>query len=807
MATAAADPAPPEMALPEEDHAEDISDDAEEERCRICFFPGKAGRPLRHPCACQGTMRHVHDECQLQWIATSRQRRCQVCRYEITTLPLFAEDAPARLPLSEFMAGLPGKLMSLLLPFFLIACVYRETADHLTNFSSWHLVLTRSFPQPRGLLSLSLSTTSIIARAVLSVVLAHIYVPFAVPPFTRWVERLGNRPQGIRGIDALHALALFIVQACWVVLIADMAIACIFGFLPFSLGRINLWCMSPFNIANVGEVNPYISTASTILVGYIFLFTTGVSYVGLITFHQYLGGKPLMIAIFCRRLSGIFFSGITIFFPRLPGIFFRGVLNLITVANIGVNLLYTFILHPLFIGWLLDICTSKMFGATMSQRLKLLIASSSTTTAVHWFIGHIFLSLRLRFFRIIQKMLKPRIMISFVTFVRYNAYEPFYIFYFKKLPRLSVDITFIALLILIPSKIVVHLAPKLFPLNITYFDYPVKGTSFWQGSLNYAELFSGALYLKFLIDSTVLYLEWLVPRVGYYLFVIAGEPLLDVILPKEQRESTDEVTVTRIFVAVQTIPQAVLSWLVVVICNTALLFFSISIGRALLSAIPELLVHQMKSNDLFAIAIGFGVISFTIAASRDAFVCMTYGGTRLVALEIHVIFFLWVFFVPLLIGFLVDLSLLSPFIGPGNDIPVLDCFCTWSLGRLVQNYGTKLGRSFELGGNLPFHGCFIDRCWSRKLPLGDLAETMYKQELVSFSMELLIALAIPYVLSKEVFPRLGYTAVNSTVHRAAWLYSFALCVLCYLAKESYNTLHDSIWEDRYIVGQRLEDVD
>ena len=46
--------------------------------------------------------------------------------------------------------------------------------------------------------------------------------------------------------------------------------------------------------------------------------------------------------------------------------------------------------------------------------------------------------------------------------------------------------------------------------------------------------------------------------------------------------------------------------------------------------------------DLFAIAVGLGVISFIIAATRDAFVCMIYGGTRLVNLEIHVIFFIWV---------------------------------------------------------------------------------------------------------------------------------------------------------------------
>ena len=53
---------------------------------------------------------------------------------------------------------------------------------------------------------------------------------------------------------------------------------------------------------------------------------------------------------------------------------------------------------------------------------------------------------------------------------------------------------------------------------------------------------------------------------------------------------------TRVFVVVQTIPQAVLSWVVVVICNSAMLFFSISIGRTLLSAIPELLVDQTESN-------------------------------------------------------------------------------------------------------------------------------------------------------------------------------------------------------------------
>lgn len=75
-------------------------------------------------------------------------------------------------------------------------------------------------------------------------------------------------------------------------------------------------------------------------------------------------------------------------------------------------------------------------------------------------------------------------------------------------------------------------------------------------------------------------------------------------------------------------------------------------------------------------------------------------------------------------------------------------------------------------------------------------------------MELLISLVIPHVLAKEVFPRLGFsTAVNLAVCRYAWMGSLAFCVLWYLVKASYIKLHDSIRDDRYIVGQTLEDFD
>lgn len=61
MADAAIAPLPP---------GEAEGDD--EDACRICHLPAEAGRPLRHPCACRGSIRFVHDDCLLRWLSTRR---------------------------------------------------------------------------------------------------------------------------------------------------------------------------------------------------------------------------------------------------------------------------------------------------------------------------------------------------------------------------------------------------------------------------------------------------------------------------------------------------------------------------------------------------------------------------------------------------------------------------------------------------------------------------------------------------------------------------------------------------------------
>ncbi|VAI89370.1 unnamed protein product [Triticum turgidum subsp. durum] len=658
----------------------------------------------------------------------------QVCSREITISPLYAPNAPARLPLSEFMLGLANKVMGwvIVLLSLVVAVLVWEFIMPVTTLWTWRLALSRSFAQVRHLLSLRLSATSFadgfyrfrfmpsvdtifacvsIRRAFVRDLghfrqlngLARIGAD-AVAPFALWVARLETHLQNrFGGLDSLQVLALHTVEASLMVVIVDIGIAFMFGFVPFTLGRIILCLLRP-----------------------------------------------------------ILRPGVSIPFVHL----------------------------------------AEEHNVKLSMR------------------------------------------------------EPFYIISFKKLPRLFAGIINVGMVFLVPVQIAGGLAPKLFPLDITYFDPPTKGTSFWQAPRTYAELLSGIVFLSFLICNTLKYLQphKLVEKILRNWFATTGQALdlLDLLIvqpdgacrhevsnsvaPNDQYGSTYEAMANRRSVAVRMTLLVVLAWLTVVIFNTVVLIFPISVGRALLLAIPQLPVAGgFKFNDLFAFAVGFCTISTIIAASRESFVNMTSGRTCLLAsvickwgitaLKSSPLLFIWIVIIPILIGllvdfllispfkFLVDFLVMSPFIVPADDIPVLDLFSIWFLGLLLLKFWTNLAHWTR---DAPFLAHFIDGRWDWKLTrakddgfAGLRTKWVFQDILMPVTMKLVIVLGVPYVLAKGLFPRFGYSAaVNSAVYHFAWLGSLALCGLCYLAKVFWGALvklHDSIRDERYIIGQRLQD--
>lgn len=74
-------------------------------------------------------------------------------------------------------------------------------------------------------------------------------------------------------------------------------------------------------------------------------------------------------------------------------------------------------------------------------------------------------------------------------------------------------------------------------------------------------------------------------------------------------------------------------------------------------------------------------------------------------------------------------------------------------------------------------------------------------------MKLLTALCVPYVFSRGLFPVFGYSLlVNSAVYRFAWSGCLVLGMLWYgirCLQQWISELHNSIRDDRYLIGKRL----
>lgn len=82
-----------------------------------------------------------------------------------------------------------------------------------------------------------------------------------------------------------------------------------------------------------------------------------------------------------------------------------------------------------------------------------------------------------------------------------------------------------------------------------------------------------------------------------------------------------------------------------------------------------------------------------------------------------------------------------------------------------------------------------------------------REIVIPILMKLLTALCVPYVFARGLFPVLGYPLiVNSAVYRFSWLGCLLFSMMCFCAKRFhiwFTNLHNSIRDDRYLIGRRL----
>lgn len=1005
-------------------------DDEEEDVCRICRNPGDAENPLRYPCACSGSIKFVHQDCLLQWLNHSNARQCEVCKHAFSFSPVYAENAPARLPFQEFVVGMAMKACHVL-QFFLrlsfVLSVWLVIIPFIT-FWIWRLAFVRSFGEAQKLFLSHISTTVILTDCLhgflLSASIVFIFLgATSLRDYFRHLREIGGQDadredegdrngaraarrapgqanrnlvgdgngedaagaQGIAGAGQIirrnaenvaarwemqaarleaHVEQMFdglddadgaedvpfdelvgmqgpvfhLVENAFTVLASNMIFLGVVIFVPFSLGRIILhylsWLLSSatspmfstvvplteqaLSLANItlknaltavanltsdnqdnsllGQVaemlkvnatgiveasnnvsappsadmlkgasigTSRLSDVTTLAVGYMFIFSLVIFYLGVVAIIRYTKGEPLTMG----RFYGIASIAETI--PSLYRQLLAAMRHLMTMIKVAFLLVIELGVFPLMCGWWLDICTIRMFGKSIAQRVEFFSVSPLASSLIHWIVGIVYMLQISIFVSLLRGVLRNGVL----YFLRdpadpnYNPFrdlidDPVHKHARRVLLSVAVYGSLIVMLVFLPVKLAMRMAPSIFPLDISVSDpfteIPADMLLF-QICIPFAiEHFKLRATIKSLLRYWFTGVGWalgltdfLLPRpednggqengivdpvrqdrlhaqhgghdralVGYVgpddlnrvRHAAANANIADEYDGDEQSDSDRYEFVLRIVLLL------LMAWMTLLILNSAIVFVPISLGRALFNAVPLLpITHGIKCNDLYAFVIGSYVIWTALAGVRYSIDQIKTRRAKLllgqiwkwcgIVLKSSALLSIWIFVIPVLIGLLFELLVIVPMRVPVDESPVFLLYQDWALGLIFLKIWTRL---VMLDHMLPL----MDDSWRVKFErvredgFSRLQGFWVLREIVvPIIMKLLTALCVPYVLARGVFPVFGYPlVVNSAVYRFAWLGCLGFSLLCFCAKRFhvwFTNLHNSIRDDRYLIGRRL----
>ncbi|KAJ1306920.1 hypothetical protein OPQ81_007903 [Rhizoctonia solani] len=110
-------------------------DITEVDTCRICSAPAEEDQPLFYPCKCSGTIRYIHQDCLTTWLAHSKKRSCDVCKYEYGFTKVYKPDMPKHLPAKLFLRKLSlqaAKVVVTSLRLVMISVIWLAILPYLT---------------------------------------------------------------------------------------------------------------------------------------------------------------------------------------------------------------------------------------------------------------------------------------------------------------------------------------------------------------------------------------------------------------------------------------------------------------------------------------------------------------------------------------------------------------------------------------------------------------------------------------------------------------------------------------------------
>lgn len=128
-----------------------------------------------------------------------------------------------------------------------------------------------------------------------------------------------------------------------------------------------------------------LSDVTTLAVGYMFIFSLVFFYLGIVALIRYTRGEPLTLG----RFYGIASIAETI--PSLFRQFVAAMKHLMTMIKVAFLLVIELGVFPLMCGWWLDVCTIRMFGKSITQRVEFFSVSPLASSLVHWVVGIVYM--------------------------------------------------------------------------------------------------------------------------------------------------------------------------------------------------------------------------------------------------------------------------------------------------------------------------------------------------------------------------------------------------------------------------------
>ncbi|GMJ12850.1 SUPPRESSOR OF DRY2 DEFECTS 1, ECERIFERUM 9 [Hibiscus trionum] len=606
-----------------------------------------------------------------------------------------------------------------------------------------------------------------------------------------------------------------------------------------------------------------LSDVTTLAIGYMFIFSLVFFYLSIITLIRYTRGEPLTMG----RFYGIASIAETI--PSLFRQFLAAMRHLMTMIKVAFLLVIELGVFPLMCGWWLDVCTIRMFGKSMSLRVQFFSVSPLASSLIHWVVGIVYMLQISIFVSLLRGVLRNGVL----YFLRdpadpnYNPFrdlidDPVHKHARRVLLSVAVYGSLIVMLVFLPVKLAMRMAPSIFPLDISVSD-------------PFTEIPADMLLFQICIPFAVEHfkLRTTIKSLLRYWFTAVGWALglTDFLLPRPEENGGqenvnvepgqqdrlqimqlggqeqamvefaadddpnrgllasgnsnaveefdgDEQTDSEYSFVLRIVLLLVIAWMTLLVFNSALIVVPISLGRALFNAIPLLpITHGIKCNDLYAFVIGSYFIWTALAGARYS---VEHIRTKrasvllgqiwkwgVIVIKSSLLLSIWIFVIPVLIGLLFELLVIVPMRVPVDESPVFLLYQDWALGLIFLKIWTRL---VMLDHMMPL----ADESWRIKFErvredgFSRLQGLWVLREIVfPIIMKLLTALCLPYVLARGVFPVLGYPlVVNSAVYRFAWLGCLCFSCLCFCARRFhvwFTNLHNSIRDDRYLIGRRL----